>query len=246
MTAQAPAPSRSQRRQAGLGLVEMLVAIVIGLFILAGLVSVFVNMKQAFVEQDQLAQLQDSERLVLTILTTTVQTAAYYPDPLTSTVAADLPAATGSYWTFAAGQGIVGQTGTAPASDTITSRYMTATGSSIMDCLGNVNTSGANLLVMNTFSVNAANQLQCSNDGGTTQTILVSGVTSMTVLYGTDTTNSGSTTQYLNAAAVTAGAYWGQVRTVQVTVSLVNPFAAQTGQPPSISWTHTISLMNRL
>ena len=54
-------PARPARRHAerGLTLVEMMVAITIGLFISLGLSAVFVNMKRAFNSQDALAQLQD-------------------------------------------------------------------------------------------------------------------------------------------------------------------------------------------
>ena len=232
-----------RRRQSGLGLVELLVAVTIGLFILAGLSAVFLNMKQAFTSQDQLAQLQDNERLLLTVLTTTIQSAGYFPDPLANTAASALPAATGgAYGDFAAGQGVVGLSGT---SDTITARYMTASADGVMNCLGNVNTSGANQLVTNTFSISAANELQCSTDGGTTNTPLVSGVTSMTVLYGTDTLGDGQALQYLGAAAVTTNSWWPQVRTARITVNLANPFAAQAGQPATIAWTQVINLMNK-
>ncbi|MGJ7528326.1 PilW family protein [Variovorax sp. GB1P17] len=243
-----PCLSESSHRQAGLGLVELMVALLIGLFLLLVMGSVFLNMKQAFTSQDQLAQLQDNERLVLTVLTTTIQTSGYFPDPLVNTAATDLPAATGTgYGSFLAGQGVVGLGNATSASDTITSRYMTASGDGIMDCLGNVNpaTSGANKLVMNTFTVSAAHELVCSTDGGTTTTPLVGGVTSLKVLYATDTAGDGKALQYLDAATVTTNAWWPQVHTAQITVTLDNPFATQAGQPPTIAWTQIVNLMNK-
>jgi type IV pilus assembly protein PilW len=236
------------RTQRGLGLVELMVALLIGLFLLAGLGVLFLNMKQAFTSQDQLSQLQDNERLVLTVLTTTVQAAGYYPDPLVNTAATDLPAATGAgYGSFAAGQGMVGLAGAAGASDTLTSRYVTASGDGLMDCLGNVNpaSSGATKLVMNTFTVSAAGELLCSTDGGTTATPLVGGVSALKVVYATDTAGDGTALQYLDAAAVTSHSWWPQVRTARITVTLANPFAAQPGQPPSIAWTQVVNLMNK-
>lgn len=245
-------PYRRLNRQSGLGLVELMVALLIGLFLLAGLGVLFLNMKQAFTSQDQLAQLQDSERLVLTVLTNTVQAAGYFPDPLTNTAVIDLPAATGpGYGSLAAGQGLAGLTGSSGASDTITSRYVTASGDGIMDCLGNVNpaSSGANKLVMNTFTVSANNELQCSTDGGTTNTPLVGGaaggVTALKVLYATDTAGDGTALQYLDAATVTSHAWWPLVRTARITVTFANPFAGQAGQPSTIDWTQIVNLMNR-
>lgn len=245
MNRQAPTLQHGRGRQSGLGLVELLVAVTIGLFILLGLTSLFLNMKQAFTSQDQLAQLQDNERLALTILTTTIQSAGYFPDPLANTAATNLPAATGSaYGAFAAGQGVVGLTGASGSSDTITSRYMTTSGDGIMDCLGNVNpaaTPAVKKLVMNTFTVSANNELLCSNDGGTTNTPLVGGIKSLQVLYGVDTLGDGQALQYLDAATITTKAWWPQARTARVTVNLINPFLSST----TIGWTQVINLMNK-
>lgn len=244
--------SRSSRRQAGLGLVELMVALLIGLFLLAGLGVLFLNMKQAFTSQDQLAQLQDNERMVLTVLTTTVQAAGYFPDPRVNTSVGLMPAASGTgYGSLAAGQGLVGLTGSSGASDTITSRYVTANGDGVMDCLGNVNpaSSGTTKLMMNTFTVSASNELRCSNDGGTTSTPLVGGatggVTAMQVVYATDTTGDGTALQYVDAATVTSHGWWPQVRTARITITFANPFAAQAGQPATIAWTQIVNLMNR-
>ena len=75
-----PSPSRS--RQAGFTLVEMLVAITIGLVVVFGMTATFVNLKNTFKSQDSLGQLQDNERLALTFLTTAVNEAGYYPNPM--------------------------------------------------------------------------------------------------------------------------------------------------------------------
>ncbi|MBB3180506.1 PilW family protein [Variovorax sp. Sphag1AA] len=245
MNRQTPSLRQSLAQQSGLGLIELLIAVTIGLFIVLGLSALFLNMKQAYTSQDQLAQLQDNERLALTILTTTIQSAGYFPDPLTNTAATALPAASGTgYGAFAAGQGVVGLTGASGSSDTITSRYITTSGDGIMDCLGNVNPAASpavNKLVMNTFTISANYELLCSNDGGTTTTPLVSGIKSMTVLYGIDTLGDGQALQYLDGATVTTKGWWPQARTARVTVNLVNPFYTSA----TIGWTQVINLMNR-
>ena len=243
---------RRHRTQAGLGLIELMVAATIGLFIALAIAVVYGNMKQAFNSQDQLSQLQDNERLALTMLSSTVELAGYFPDPLVSTAANDMPAASGTYGALAAGQGIVGVTGAAPASDTITTRYVSASGDGLMDCLGQTYASGANQVILNYLSVNASNELTCAvavNGGAliTPATPLVSNVSGLSVLYGTDTsaTATGNPTQYLTATAVTAGTLWAQVKTARITLSLLNPFAGQPGQPATISWVQTVNLMNK-
>jgi type IV pilus assembly protein PilW len=239
------------RTQAGLGLIELMVAATIGLFIALAIAVVYGYVKQAFNSQDQLSQLQDNERLALTMLSSTVELAGYFPDPLVSTAANDMPAVSGTYGTLAAGQGIVGATGVAPASDTIATRYVSASGDGLMDCLGQTYASGSNQVIVNYLSVNASNELTCavSVNGGalSAATALVSNVSSVSVLYGTDTSAppSGNPTRYLTATAVTAGPLWAQVKTARITLSLLNPFAGQPGQPATISWVQTVNLMNK-
>ena len=234
--------SLQRRAQSGFGLVELMVAVTIGLFMLGGIGAVFLNLKQTFTSQDALARLQDNERLALIMLTTTIEASGYFPDPASSTAAADLPASSGSYGNLAAGQGLVGLSGT---SDSITTRFATNSGDGLMNCLGQVNTSGTKQVFLNTFSVSAANELLCSTDGGATTTAIVGGVSSLSVLYGTDTNGVGTATSYLDAATVTAGGLWSRVKSARVTVTFVNPFATQAGQPPTVGWTQTISLMNK-
>jgi type IV pilus assembly protein PilW len=109
---------RPAARQRGMTLVEMLVAITIGLLLLLAISAVFINMKRAFTSQDQLSQLQDNERLAVEVLTTTIQSAGYFTNPVTNT--ADILAAASPTWDV--GQGIAGSSGTAPASDTVSVR----------------------------------------------------------------------------------------------------------------------------
>ncbi|MBV8272685.1 MAG: PilW family protein [Cupriavidus sp.] len=230
--------------QAGLSIVEILVAMVIALFMLSALITMFLSMRSTFGDQDQLAQLQDNERLALTVFTNAVQSAGYFPDALNNAATDVLPLSTGNtYGDFAAGQAVVGTSGENGASDTLTARFATASGDGILNCHGQSNTSGADAVYINSFAV-VSNALTCALDGGAAMP-LVSGVTGFNVLYGTDTANDGNVDQYLSAAAVTAAEYWPQVRTTKVTVTFANPYAEHPGQPPTLSWTQTISLMNR-
>ena len=213
---------------------------------LLGLTVIFVNLKQAFNSQDQLALLQDNERLALSVLTTSIQSAGYFPDPRNITLADSLPVASTSHGNFAAGQGIVGTTGATAAGDTVTTRYLTAVDDGLMNCLGVTRTTPGTTPYTNLFAVNANSELTCSTDGGTTSTPLVSNVTRLAVLYGTDTDSDDNVDRYLAASAVAAGSLWDRVRTARVSVSFRNPFAGQAGQPDAVTWTQTISVMNRL
>lgn len=240
-----PLRMRSTRGQAGTSLVEILIAMVIALFIMSGVVVVFVNMQKTFTSQDQLAQLQDNERLALTIITNVVQQAGYFPNPTVNTALSAFPA-NGS---LAAGQVISGTSGTTAGTDTVITRFATASGDGTMNCLGQTNTSGAQQVYINTLSVNANNELQCAmtllSSGGTTTVPLVSGVTGLSVLYGTDTNSNGYDDSYLTAAQVTASGYWSQVHTVQVKLTFSTQFGNQVGQAQSTTWVQNISLKNQ-
>ena len=84
------APRRSRRRAAGFTVVEILVALTVGLVMVGGFAAMFVNMKTTFRAQDTLSQLQDNERLALIILTDAVQQAGYFPNPVTATRATSI------------------------------------------------------------------------------------------------------------------------------------------------------------
>ncbi|MDE1947681.1 MAG: PilW family protein [Burkholderiales bacterium] len=239
------------KKQSGFSLVELLVAVTIGLFIVGGLGAVYVHLKQAFNSQGQLAQLQDSERLALTMLTTTIEESGYFPDPLNYTaatepsfVAASIGAG-GVYGSVSAGQGLVGTSGSSGASDTLTTRFVTAPASGLLNCLGKTNTGTANALFTNTFTVDA-NGLSCSTDGGLTSTPLAGQVVSLSASYLVDTTGLGTALGYRSAAAVTAAGLWSNVRSVQLTVVFTNPLAAQAGQPATTTWVQNVSVLNHL
>ncbi|MFO1224794.1 MAG: PilW family protein [Burkholderiaceae bacterium] len=241
------------RRQAGLSLVELMVAITIALFILAGVSMVFVNMKKAFTSQDGLAQLQDTERFAMTALIDSIESAGYFADPVTFTTASALPADAGyAYGAFGAGQGIVGQAGaTATTPDTISTRYQSSGSDGLMDCLGN--TYAVSTLIYNTYGISGSNELQCSVRSVNTvtgvatviaATPLVSGVSLLKVSYGVNTgvtADSGSADSYVTAAAVTD---WSAVRTARLSVDFVNPYAAEPGQSAAVRWMQTVNLMN--
>jgi type IV pilus assembly protein PilW len=231
---------RLHRRQAGFSLVELMVTVAISLFMMVAFVAVFINMKRSFTSQDQLSQMQDNERVALTMLTSTVQAAGYFPDPMTNTAAGllpDLPAA-GGRPAMLETQSIVGTV--AAGSDTLTVRHAAAVGDHVTDCFGRRLAAGAPPAFVNTFSVDTAtNELRCSVNGGVAGT-LVSNVRSLRIAYLTEGTIA-DTVQYVPATAVTD---WTKVRMVRVTVTFLNPIVG-TGSGADILWVQNINMMNR-
>lgn len=222
----------------GHSLLELMIALAIALVLMLGLTTVLVQMKGAFMMQDQLAQLQDNERLALTVLTGSVHSAGYFPDPVSTSAAEALPADSGLYGAFAPGQSLVGE------DHALTVRYRVPPGGSLLvNCLGEGHTGTASKMLMNTFSVSPDHELLCSIDGGATTTPLVGNVTGMDVRYGTDSAGSGQVDRYLKANQVKEAGLWPRVRSVQLTLTFANPLA-RPGEPATVAWVQTIDLMN--
>ena len=228
---------RNIKRQSGIGLVEIMVSMVIALFLLLGIGTIFITTRSTYGDQQGLSNLQDNERLAMFMLTNVIQTGGYFPDPLTTTATASLPV-TAPY--VVAGQAVSGTEGGA-APDTVRARFVTASGDGIGSCNGGANTSGANVLVDNVFDI-SGNTLRCAVNGANPQP-LVTGVSDMQVLYGVDTTSSGSATAYVNAGAV---ANWNNVKSVRITLTFLNPLAAQAGQPATVGFTKIVPVMNKI
>ncbi|HTP37943.1 MAG TPA: prepilin-type N-terminal cleavage/methylation domain-containing protein [Steroidobacteraceae bacterium] len=240
-----------RRQQQGFTLIELLVAVLIGLFLLGGLLTIVQDNRRTFGNQSQLSQLQDNERLALTIIGDIVQESGYFPDPTIHLASDDLPAAA----PFAAGQSIYGTT--AAGGDTLYARFVTAPGDGIINCSGgsNPSTSGANSSYTNVFSVSGG-QLLCSMNG-TSYTLVGSpsalgnllDIKSLNVMYGVKTNAAASgnnVDDYLTATQVTAGNYWGNVISVRVTLSFSNPlYVAGQGQPQTLSVQRLIAVMNQ-
>lgn len=229
---------RGAQRQTGFTMIELMVALLIGLFLMGGLMTLLQNNRKAFSSQSQLGQLQDSERLAMSMMTGVIQQSGYFTDPTTNSPSTALPAS-GS---FAAGQGLTGTT-----ADTISARYTTATGDGILNCKGTSNTSGANATYVNTFSVSGG-QLVCTDETGTIYP-LVSGVTNLAVLYGVSTSAiGGNVDTYMTAAQVTAATAWNNVISVSVSLTFTNPLYVSTnvqGQPPTIAVQRYIAIMRQ-
>jgi len=242
-----------RRTQGGFTVVELMVALLIGLFLLGGLLTLVQDNRRSFASQNQLSQLQDAERMAMTMITDVIQSAGYYPDPTTNSATLVMPA-NGTFG--AAGQAIVGTYNAAAPGDTITVRYATNPGDTITNCIGQSNTGGAVATYTNAFSV-VNGQLVCTMNGtayniiGTTPTANFTGivVTNMSILYGVTTGSSPNNVDtYYTATNVPN---WSNVISVQVTLTFTNPMystlaAAQgTTVPPTLSFQRVITVMGQ-
>ena len=265
----------------GFTLIELMIAITIAIFLTGGLLTLVQAMKATQGAQGGLSQLQDSERMAMTLITDVIQQAGYYPNPSLNTNTAEFPAIgpftfAGQTMSLAKAQTFIGAGNfndppPPAASNTITVRYATggtvvvapAVPDNVINCSGN--TSKVPTTFTNTFAVvgdpTAAGtfdlvcQLQDSAAGTNTTVYLVTGVTQLQIYYGVKTNtsvNNNSADAYLDAHTVTAGNYWGNVMSVKVTLTFVNPLygnlAGQTNNantPKTIAFTRVIDIMTK-
>ncbi len=223
---------------------EILVALLIGVFLLVGLFTILQNTRRSSSNQSALAQLQDEQRMAMSMLNDVIQNAGYF-DPNSITAAAAMPAvaatglATGQ--ALAASQGLSGA-GNGTTGDIILVRYATnGTASAAPDGIENCNggTNATQTTFTNTLFVASASRggvasaLWCSLDGSisTASAIpLVNGVENMQIYYGVATTpGANNVDTYMTAAEVQAAADWANVSSVRVTVTFLNPLYRQAG-----------------
>ncbi len=224
----------------GFSLIELMVAIAIGLLLLFGLDMVFVTMNQTYTLRQKLSAFQDNERMAMWILASSIRNAGWFPNPVSTTplvfttAAASFPAS-GAY---SAGQSLSGTTGTGN-DDSLSVRFIAGT-SAFQGCSAQLNQGDR---YTDAFSVSGG-YLTCTETDNTSGVVnavnLIAGVSGMVVRYGVDTNGSGSVTQYQSASSVSL---WSAVKTVKVTLQFANPLQGQSGQAASLSVSQTIPYM---
>jgi type IV pilus assembly protein PilW len=242
--------------QRGFSLIELSIAVLIALFLLGGLVTLVQGFRRANGTQTAMSQLQDNERIAMTLLTNIVQKAGYFPNPVLQQLSS-FSAETLDGVAVAQSQVIGGlPAGTflvrfyAPASDT---------NNVIIDCAGQSNaTALTTVWYTNVFTigtVSGTKWLQCqsrtSGAGTTTIVNLIPNVTTIAVLYGVSANNGSddySVVQYLTASQMTA-TNWLNVSSVKVTLTFAVPQYGTTGGQMSTTTTTTfqrvIPIMSR-
>lgn len=255
------------RRERGYSLIELMVAILIALFLIAGVITIEQSVRNSYTDRSGVAQLENDERFTMSMLSEITQSAGYYPDPAVTSQVAALPAATatapnGAALSFASGQAIDGVpsttviNGTTYEDDSIAVRFMTASGDGIPLCDGTSNQTGSDTVYTNYFYigvVNGTSYLYCALEIGntwspTSPVQLVENVEAMQIWYGLHTAASVtpgdySVDTYVPAAAMTASD-WSEVTAVRITVMFKNPLQADVGQQAA-TFTKVIALMSR-
>ena len=205
--------------QLGLTLVEMMVAMALGLLILLAVSSIYIGSRATFRLQDDNARLQETGRYALEVLGRSIRQAGFW----------NLTVNTPPTVTGFGGTPIIGVDGTGSAPDTVTVQYDGVIGD--RDCEGNA--LGANAVVQDAYRLNFVDsngngvvdgsevaELQCDGnaDGTVDHQALVSDIEDVQILYGIDTNSDQSADQY-----VATPGNWAQVVSARVCVQARSP-----------------------
>jgi type IV pilus assembly protein PilW len=247
--------TRSDRTQQGYSLIEVMVAISIALFLLGGTLAIVQHTRSSFTAQNQLAQLQDNERMAMSLITDVIQSAGYYPDPSKFSDAQTLVSPSFSVPGIPNIAAAPATPISSPLGDTITVRYAAAPQDNVFNCRGDRYT-GANLFETweNTFSVVQLPavqgvpqyQLQCTlwskSTAAWVTTPLVSGVKQLTISYGLNTAGvgTGSCADKYKTSDKMLSADWSNICSVKITLAFPNPFKANA----SLTFTRVIAVMS--
>lgn len=198
------APVTAMRRHAGFTMIELLVALAIGLVLTLVVAQLFLGSRRTFATTDDVSRMQETMRFARQILTRTVHQAGYRSSPNTK-----------SDFIFAAPNLMIdGTQGAGAAPDSITVRYQGNGAAGVNDDRIVVNCRGQRVLpgVMseNRFSIENVPKVDAgvtvqvpslvcrtNTDGFAGQYVVVSDVDTMKILYGEDTNFDGSADRFV-------------------------------------------------
>lgn len=197
-------------RQQGYTLVELMISVVIGLFIIAGVFQIYLSSRAAANLHDRMSNVQENGRFALFFLQRSLRKAGFPKstalNPFTSTPSdttcpmatpADCPANLATAMAVATATATCNGTGT--ASDQIAVCYQGAT-----DCLGQAVATGVvtDFFFIDRDATTGVSRLMCRGSGNASAQPLVDGIENMQVQYGIDTDADGYANEYVRANEV--------------------------------------------
>lgn len=226
---------RQRTKQRGLSIVELLVAVVIGMLLLTGVIQVFFASKQTYSSNEAASRLQENGRFALEFIAQSARHAGYV-EPANTTASKPAPIAAPGATTCNTPQ-VCSSNGAGNLSDTIGFIFQPRLleGNVRRDCLGSVvgNASNTDLIINQFVLIPAASAADHSalgcrswniNDNGwvtgATPTSLIDGIDALQIQYGlsTDSSDLNSANQYVSADRVTALNKWNDVAAIRIAV----------------------------
>lgn len=268
-----PSTYQSNPPQTGFTIVEMMVALLIGLLLSGAVIQVYLSNKQSYNTQIGMSELQQSGRLAVVFLNSTLRLAGYRSDPASEEadvfkvpVSAD-DVAVGRRAALWGLDDDASDDNVMDGTDQLYVSYQQGDGDTlVVDCFGDPVESGATRIVSNYFYISNERDLRCvrrtfdtpltSNTASSMRAhSLITGVNDMQVLYGIDSTPDNGVVEinrYVSAAQVLANGGWSGVRSLRITLDVesesdvVRP--ANSGdpmEPISKEFEITVMLRNR-
>ena len=229
--------------QRGLGLVELMLALAIGLFIAIGLVQQFISLRSTERTVATLSQMQDQQRMAMHFLRAAVNNAGSYTVVLDSSLPPPFPQAS----PFADNQTWVGS-GSSASNSTLSVRFRASSGDGLRGCADSLS---PDHVYSDTFQIvqdgAGTSYLGCAERDSTLGSspalrYLVAHVRAMQVRYGVDVEGTGSVSQYLYGDDVAARGLWPNVKTAQVSLEFDN-LVSGPGQPATLRLHETFAFM---
>ena len=174
LNAPMPTSTKCKSWSKGFSLVELMVAMAIGLFVVMVVGMLYVNSKTTYVAQDANSRLQENARFAVELLGNEIRTAGYSNIDFSPIATANLFAKPP---TFEFGGDALNFTEGVSAPDQLTVSYDSGT-----DCLGNA--TAPSKQAVNLYRINAQGQLECLGNGSVTAGVLLDDVEDMQLLYG--------------------------------------------------------------
>ena len=219
-------------KQSGLSLIELLIAMIIGLFLLAGITTSYLSSKKSSLERDQYSILEGNGRIALEILSNTLQHTGY-----TSSNGALLEdkfiAAAADVKSVSCGVPSVMNTGIFPTNvtndndsgDSIGVIYL-GDSNVFTDCSGGTLPASCQISpglpveaskIYSAFYLDAADEtLKCAGSRDNAVQPIAEGIENMQILYGVDANDDNLVDRYVKAPDV--GTLWNNVINIQVAV----------------------------
>jgi len=239
------------KHQLGFSLVELLIAMVIGLFLLVGITTSYLSSKKSSITRDQVSVLEDNGRIALEILTNTLQHTGYRS---TNLVALGNPfMSDGRPTSYSCGTGINSILDNTKFPTTVINDNDAGDSIGIVylgDDELNIDCSGRDLpgacrvgagvdpkahRIYNAFFI-ADDELKCVGSRATDEVTIAEDVENMQILYGVNVDDDveKSVERYVSAADM--GGDWGKVVSIQVAI-LVRTMIEVKDQAESTSFT---------
>jgi len=225
-----------KKTQRGLSLIELLIAMLIGLFLLTGIATSYLSSKNSSNKRDELTKLEDNGRLALEVLSQAIEHTGYTPinagilnPPFVTDDAQVVSAACGA-GNSVENTGIFATRITKDdvAGDAITVMY-NGDNRVFTDCTGSelpvscrvappgaaAGSSSVMTRIYNAFYLQGT-ELRCAGSRDANVQVIADGIENIQYLYGLNTTGDDGVDRYVNAANV--GAFWNNVVSVQVAI----------------------------